>query len=344
MSKTSRPVAAAKYTCPCCKTAVNAPSLDCDACHKWFHPACVNIPVKNLDLIKHSEGLKFFCKKCKPDVEEVLKNLKKFTDVAKYVAGMEANYEARFKKLEEAARVEVVPPNHVDSTAVAAEDLQVMREDMEKQLKAQDSVLKEKLAYYMKARGREILKLDCDIDTEQQYERRDSVIVHNVREMGPNEDLYQFATQLCAATGGRISAFEVSVVHRLGPFTRNRSRSIIIKFTRRVIKSSLMRNKHKLRHNPGWERVYIEENLTPWHGKFVHKLKQVKDVTKVITTDGKIAFNTGGKKYFVNSGSDFVSLMDSNILLLYEGFNCVMLVLVNNVVVINRSVTFVYFS
>ena len=99
------------------------------------------------------------------------------------------------------------------------------------------------------------MKLELDIDAQEQYERRDSVVVHNVRERGPGENLHHLAVLLCAATGGTISPLEVSVAHRLGRAS-NRPRPIIIKFTRRCVKTLLMRNKIKLRHTPGWQNVY----------------------------------------------------------------------------------------
>ena len=100
-----------------------------------------------------------------------------------------------------------------------------------------------------------------DIDCQEQYERRDCVIIQNFPEYGPHEDLVRVVIDLCAVSGGRISPWEISVVHRLGRYVAGRARPIIVKFTRRCIKTSLMKNKHKLRRVEGWCNIYLDENL-----------------------------------------------------------------------------------
>ena len=60
--------------------------------------------------------------------------------------------------------------------------------------------------------------------------------------------------------------------------------------------------------------MFIEENLTPWRNNFIRKLKDVKDISRVTTTDGKISFSTGGRRYIVNNGSDIINLFDSTLL------------------------------
>ena len=152
-----------------------------------------------------------------------------------------------------------------------------------------------------------------DIDAQEQYEHGDSVVVHYVRERGPGESLHHLAVLLCAATGGTISPLEVSVAHRLGQAS-NRPRPIIIKFTRRCVKTLLMHNKKKLRHTAGWHNVYVDEDLTIWRRNLVSELNKVDDLQKVMTIDGKIMFTLDKKRYEFNTGEELMKLFDSGLL------------------------------
>ena len=138
------------------------------------------------------------------------------------------------------------------------------------------------------------------------------MVVYNVTERGRNEDLHLFALQLCAATGGSgLSPLEVSTAHRLGNPNSSKCRPVIIKFTRRCTKDSLMRNKYKLKNTPGWERVFVEEGLTPWRRCFVNELKLHTGITRVLTKDGKIYFTVRDKRWELNLGADFIKLLDA---------------------------------
>ena len=105
---------------------------------------------------------------------------------------------------------------------------------------------------------------------------------------------------------------EISVVHRLGRQSNGHPRPIIIKFTRRVIKTLLMKHKANLRRSPGWENVFIDENLTTWRRLVVRRLKEHVD-PRVSTTDGKILFSRGGRRYELNTGKNFLDMLDSDV-------------------------------
>ena len=140
------------------------------------------------------------------------------------------------------------------------------------------------------------------------------MVVQGASELGPKEDLHKMSVLLCERVGMPIAPIEVSVAHRLGKYNGGKPRPVIIKFTRRCVKSCLMRNKYKLKHVQGWEGVYVEESLTGWRREFVRCLKEDKELNRVSTVDGKIIFNKGPKTYELNTGDDFINVLDYGIL------------------------------
>lgn len=283
-----------KNKCNKCKKQVTTKGISCDGCQSWFHASCVNIKEDELTFLGSNKASKWFCKQCLPDINEVLKNLQKFKEAGQFIKELEQKLENRLKKLEdqtESMRQNTPPP-------APASDVPKDKLD--------------KLTEVMHDMRRENLELKIDNDSQEQYERRDTVVVYNVTERGRNEDLHLFALQLCAATGGSgLSPLEVSTAHRLGNPNSSKCRPVIIKFTRRCTKDSLMRNKYKLKNTPGWERVFVEEGLTPWRRCFVNELKLHTGITRVLTKDGKIYFTVRDKRWELNLGADFIKLLDA---------------------------------
>ena len=252
-----------------------------------------------------NKSTKWFCQKCTPEVNEVLKNLQQFKDAGRYVKDLEEKLESRLKKVEELqVKVPNEEVNNSDTPTNARDEVQMAE-------------FKSHTAELLHNMARDNLLLTCSLDAQEQYERRDTVIVHNVRERGRDEDLHQFALELCAATGGRVSPVEISVVHRLGRPRPNVNRPVIIKFTRRWCKAKLMENKHLLRKMQGWYNVYVEDGLTNWRRDFVSKPKRHDGVEKVTTKDGKIRGQSSSiarERFFLNEGKDFIDILDAGVL------------------------------
>ena len=174
--------------------------------------------------------------------------------------------------------------------------------------KDHDEKLDTGIQKFYRETSRDVLVNHLYMDSQEQYERRDCIIVKNLREFGPSENLSMLVIEACKAMGGNIAHFEISVAHRMGRFIPGQTRPVIVKFTRRHIKNCVMRNKYKLRHARGWETVYIEENLTVWRSHLVSKLRQQREVKKLHTNDGKIFFLKDGKNYSFNDPKDFPSM------------------------------------
>lgn len=332
MSGKSPPVKA--DPCPVCNLVVKTPSLDCDVCHRWFHLPCVKLTTKDLQVLNKS-GVNFFCKDCSPKIKELISNIDKLQETLDYVKSLEqrvANLESskqepdanssseekivgveeRLKKLE--TKVESPQPVSVDNS-VSGSQLRDLEDRLKKLENGEDlERFKEKMYQHTKTLSRNNMRLECEIDSQEQYERRDCIVVHNVRERGSGENLHHFAISLVQATGGNISPAEVSVAHRLGRPTNGKPRPVIIKFTRRCVKTVLMRHKYKLRSVRGWENVFVEESLTPWRKGVISELKKIEELTRVSTVDGKILFTKEGKRYDINSGDDFIDILDSGLL------------------------------
>ena len=75
--------------CNVCKKDVTKPAIACDACNKWFHPKCAKIQEEELRFLSKNKSTKWFCDKCCPEINAVLKNLQNFKDAGKYVKEME---------------------------------------------------------------------------------------------------------------------------------------------------------------------------------------------------------------------------------------------------------------
>ena len=186
-----------------------------------------------------------------------------------------------------------------------ARDNQAMFKELKEKCDERDIIL-----------GRENLWAKLEVDSKEQYESRDSIVIHGVREMD-DENLHVWFLDMCRRMGGNVHWLEVSVVHRLGPPRRGNQppRPIIVKLTRRMIKSIVMRNKYKLRSIPGFERVFIEERLTDWRRDFIGRLKNHPGVTSIRTTDGRIWFSYRGKTWGpLDVADDFLKLLDEDLL------------------------------
>ena len=307
-----------KNKCNKCKKQVTTKGISCDGCQSWFHASCVNIKEDELTFLGSNKASKWFCRQCLPDINEVLKNLQKFKDAGTFVKELEQKLERRLQKVEEQQneaneemreKLKVIQvDNCVDNSVAVDAALNGTSENAGRQRKVEDIVHKQ-----LKGLHRDNVRLECELDSQEQYERRDCVTVYGVREMGLRENLHSFALEFCSVLGGSVTPLDISVCHRLGKQS-NKPRPVIIKFTRRYVKTQVMRNKYKLKNLRGWEAIFIEENLTVWRRHFINELKSQRGVEKVATYDGKILFVKDSRRYVINSGVDFLNLLDSGLL------------------------------
>ena len=147
--------------------------------------------------------------------------------------------------------------------------------------------------------------VDLKVDAQNQYSRRETLKISNVPEF-EGENLRAVMIGIAADCGIRITGDHISVIHRNGRNIRGRSRDIVCKFTIRDIKHDILRNKHKLRRQDGYQYIYLDEHLTPLRAKIVKELRD-KGAT-VHTTDGKIFVTHGDTRRMYDSPEDFLDL------------------------------------
>ena len=83
-----------------------------------------------------------------------------------------------------------------------------------------------------------------------------------------------------------LSVQQIDIGHRLGPFSRDRNRNVIVKFISRQVKFNILAHCSALR-NTG---VYINEDLTRLNSKVLSsmRLKDPGNVEKAWSYEGKL--------------------------------------------------------
>lgn len=133
--------------------------------------------------------------------------------------------------------------------------------------------------------------LELNIDSVDQYERRDTIIISGplIPEETPQENTTHTVTSLVKENLKiNISESDINITHRIGPKQAQRKRAIIVKLNNRSLKSDLVGACIQLK-----PQLYINESLTP---KRLHIFKQVLNIRRVHrekfqqchTKDGKI--------------------------------------------------------
>jgi len=126
----------------------------------------------------------------------------------------------------------------------------------------------------------------CKYESLEQYNRRDSIRIFGLTE-AEEENTNTLVLETATAMGARICPGDVSISHRLP--TRNndgKPRPIIVKFTRRDMKASLMTNKQYLLRSQNHFNVFIREDVTKPRARAIYALRQ--EGHKLSTEDGKI--------------------------------------------------------
>ena len=324
-SQTSHNSNSSPAPCGKCKLSVkdSDKGVECQYCSKWFHNKCSGTKKDTYQTLDKDEAVFWFCNHCKPQIKGVIANLKKFQNAASHIQAIKDEVDAKINgmtatigELAESGikRCDDIQQEFQETTTDLQNQLNIMEarnNDLQREietLKSQPAapIPPEAMQEQVRYIKRNILLQSLYNEENEQYERKDSIIIRNFKEWGPREDLVRITTDVCKAVGVVINAFEISVVHRFGRPTNDRPRPIIVKFTRRCVKSAVMRSKHKLQYIPDFQRVFIEENLTDFRAKLVMKLKRRPEVSRVTTIDGKVLFTFNNQRLKFNTGTDFL--------------------------------------
>ena len=90
---------------------------------------------------------------------------------------------------------------------------------------------------------------------------------------------------------------DISVAHRIGgAMTPNKTRQVIVKFTRRKKRNEIMKKKKELKKKK--KKIYVNEDLTPLRSTMLKIVKERENVKNATTRDGKILvwLNNGEEK------------------------------------------------
>ena len=173
-----------------------------------------------------------------------------------------------------------------------------------------------------------VSRLEDQIDSEDAYERRDTVILagKQLPEGHNQEDIYKIVETVCQQKlGFKISRPDINTAHRLG--RRNMEgpdkRPIILKLCSRDTKRDLMIKCRTVQKDVAVKnRLYINESLTPKRGKIAQVLRQMQRVqgsavTGSTSRDGNVyAFTkssiVGGRdlKHLVNTHRQLVKFCE----------------------------------
>lgn len=140
-----------------------------------------------------------------------------------------------------------------------------------------------------------IIKLEDNIDEQEAYERRDTLIFSGDKlpTVAPHENCQNIVSKLLEENlNVKISASDISVSHRLGAKPKTQKpdkRKIIVKFCRRENKMNILRSARTVKP----DKLFINESLTTQRQEISNALRRAKRelphlVTGTTTLDGSV--------------------------------------------------------
>lgn len=166
----------------------------------------------------------------------------------------------------------------------------------------------------------EVSCLKTKIRSLEQYSRKSNLEISGLPET-PKEDAVCLVKDVGAALGVEIQESDISAAHRVPSFRKDRPQPLIVQFTRRTTRDTLL-NKFKdnktmtaKQINAAFpaQNVYVNEHLTPENKLFLSKLKEkCKEVgfSYAWCRDGKFfARKSQGERYIkIENYDDFNKL------------------------------------
>ena len=130
----------------------------------------------------------------------------------------------------------------------------------------------------------QITKLEEEVDSLQQYSRRNCLLIHQVHEV-PKEDTDELALGIIKEKLNiHLDGSDLDRSHRIGRKTNTKSRPIIVKFTSYNTRNKVFRAKRKLKGLG----ITITESLTKHRMQLLNEAKQITGVKTTWTMDGRI--------------------------------------------------------
>jgi hypothetical protein len=132
--------------------------------------------------------------------------------------------------------------------------------------------------------------LTYENDRLQQYSRRESVRVWGVPQADDEtkEAVEEKVLKVFKDAGADIKREDIAVAHRAGKKPARGSRPILVKFVSRRTRNLVMAEKKNLKGKANYERVFINDDLTPLRARLLGYVKKIPAVEKAYTVDGRI--------------------------------------------------------
>lgn len=170
---------------------------------------------------------------------------------------------------------------------------ETIKDEVKKALKAEVKKMKKSLEAERERQNQylqqQVLRARYERDDLEQHGRKGSVRIVGVREE-TDENAIEQVQKVAEAAGITIGSDDISACHRLGP-KRDGARPIICKFVSRQTKARLMKDRKNLKGKEGFERVYVNEDLTQLRKRLLDVVKRCPRVSRSSTKDGKIFCN-----------------------------------------------------
>ena len=134
-----------------------------------------------------------------------------------------------------------------------------------------------------------VTSLTYENDRLQQYSRRESVRIFGIRQAEGEtaEQVEQKALGVFREAGADVKEEDIAAVHRVGKVGRG-LRPILVKFVSRRKRREVMEKKKSLKGKDGYQKVYINDDLTPLRAKLLALVKRLDNVDKAWTVGGSI--------------------------------------------------------
>ena len=134
-----------------------------------------------------------------------------------------------------------------------------------------------------------VTSLTYENDRLQQYSRRESVRIFGIRQAEGEtaEQVEQKALGVFKEARADVKEEDIAAVHRVGKVGRG-LRPILVKFVSRRKRREVMEKKKSLKGKDGYQKVYINDDLTPLRAKLLALVKRLDNVDKAWTVGGSI--------------------------------------------------------
>ena len=126
-----------------------------------------------------------------------------------------------------------------------------------------------------------VTSLTYENDRLQQYSRRESVRIFGIRQAEGEtaEQVELSALGVFKEAGADVKEEDIAAVHRVGKVGRG-LRPILVKFVSRRKRREVMEKKKSLKGKDGYQKVCINDDLTPRRAKLLALVKRLDNVDK----------------------------------------------------------------